>query len=389
MTQHTESAALVVDERAADALPAATPGRLDLRRLRKVYGTDHHAVPAVRDIDLEINPGEFLTLLGPSGCGKTTTLRMIAGFETPTAGELLLDGDVITGMAPNHRPMAMVFQSYALFPHLTVFDNVAYGLRLKKLPGTRVREEVETVLTSMNLAAFADRAPHQLSGGQQQRVALARALVMRPKVLLFDEPLSNLDAKLRVQMRGEIRRLQRRLGITTIFVTHDQDEAMTMSDRIVVMNVGVIEQVDTPGEIYRHPASVFVADFIGRANFLDAEVSDVGPDTARITVLGREWTVPRHPDATADSAPALLVRPESVRLRPAREDSVGGSTGRTISSMFYGQSVEYDIETEAGNIVASVADPHEDQTFEPGDLVDVSFEAARTWLLPVPGAGAP
>ncbi|GIL35047.1 ABC transporter ATP-binding protein [Phycicoccus sp. DTK01] len=389
MSQHTESVALVTDERAADALPAATPGRLDLRRLRKVYGTDRSAVPAVRDIDLEIHPGEFLTLLGPSGCGKTTTLRMIAGFETPTAGDLLLDGDAITGVAPNHRPMAMVFQSYALFPHLSVFDNVAYGLRLKKLPSARVREEVETVLTSMNLAPYADRAPHQLSGGQQQRVALARALVMRPKVLLFDEPLSNLDAKLRVQMRGEIRRLQRRLGITTIFVTHDQDEAMTMSDRIVVMNVGVIEQVDTPGEIYRHPASVFVADFIGRANFLDAAVREVGPDVAHITVLGRDWTVPRHPGATGETVPTLLVRPESVRLRPTDATTIGGAAGRMLSSMFYGQSVEYEIETEAGNIVASVADPHEDQTFEPGELVDVSFEAARTWLLPVPGTDAP
>ena len=265
----------VSSETARAALATTDPGRVTLRDLRKVYGDDASGTPAVRNVDLDIVPGEFITLLGPSGCGKTTTLRMIAGFETPTAGEITLDDDVINKVAPNKRPMAMVFQSYALFPHMTVFDNVAYGLK------------VETALTSMNLGPYRDRAPHQMSGGQQQRVALARALVMRPKVLLFDEPLSNLDAKLRVQMRGEIRRLQRRLGITTIFVTHDQDEAMTMSDRIVVMNVGVIEQVDTPQEIYRHPASVFVADFIGRANFLDVDVHEVTDTGADVGVLGR------------------------------------------------------------------------------------------------------
>jgi iron(III) transport system ATP-binding protein len=265
---------------------------------------------------------------------------------------------------------------------MNVFDNVAYGLKLKKLPSARITEEVETALTSMNLGPYRDRAPHQMSGGQQQRVALARALVMRPKVLLFDEPLSNLDAKLRVQMRGEIRRLQRRLGITTVFVTHDQDEAMTMSDRIVVMNVGVIEQVDTPQEIYRHPASVFVADFIGRANFLDVDVHHVTDDQAVVSVLGRERTVEKHPSVRLGDAVTLLVRPESVRLSPTTSRTVEGPTGRVLSSMFYGESIEYDIETEAGNIVVSVADPHAHETFEQGDFLDVGFEAGRTWLLP-------
>ena len=370
---------------AADSLATATPGRVTLRSLRKVYGDDKSATPAVKDVDLDIEPGEFITLLGPSGCGKTTTLRMIAGFETPTEGEIRLDDDLINKVAPNKRPMAMVFQSYALFPHLSVFNNVAYGLKLQKLPAKRVAEEVETALTSMNLGPYRDRAPHQMSGGQQQRVALARALVMRPKVLLFDEPLSNLDAKLRVQMRGEIRRLQRRLGITTVFVTHDQDEAMTMSDRIVVMNVGVIEQVDTPEEIYRHPASVFVADFIGRANFLDVDLHDVGDTEADVSVLGQRWTVPKHADVGASSTVTLMVRPESVRLTPTEGRSVGGSVGRVLSSMFYGQSIEYDIETEAGNLVVSVADPHAHETFSPGDFLDVGFEAGRAWLMPVAG----
>ena len=375
-------------ESARDSLATATPGRVSLRSLRKVYGDDKKATAAVQDVDLDIEPGEFITLLGPSGCGKTTTLRMIAGFETPTAGEIRLDDDLINKVAPNKRPMAMVFQSYALFPHLSVFDNVAYGLKLKKLPSGRVAEEVETALTSMNLGPYRDRAPHQMSGGQQQRVALARALVMRPKVLLFDEPLSNLDAKLRVQMRGEIRRLQRRLGITTVFVTHDQDEAMTMSDRIVVMNVGVIEQVDTPQEIYRHPASVFVADFIGRANFLDVDVHAVTDSDADVSVLGQRWTVPKHAAVGIDGSVTLMVRPESVRLTATSGSAVGGSVGRVLSSMFYGQSIEYDIETEAGNLVVSVADPHAHETFSPGDFLDVGFEAGRAWLMPVEGDNA-
>ena len=368
---------------ARDSLATATPGRVTLRGLRKVYGDDRSAAPAVQDIDLDIEPGEFITLLGPSGCGKTTTLRMIAGFETPTAGEIRLDDDLLNKVAPNKRPMAMVFQSYALFPHLSVFDNVAYGLKLKKLPTARVAEEVETALTSMNLGPYRDRAPHQMSGGQQQRVALARALVMRPKVLLFDEPLSNLDAKLRVQMRGEIRRLQRRLGITTVFVTHDQDEAMTMSDRIVVMNVGVIEQVDTPQEIYRHPQSVFVADFIGRANFLDVDVQEVDGSTARVYVLGKPWTVPMHPEVAVDSPVTLLVRPESVRLSPTQERTLSGSVGRGRTSMVYRESIEYDNDTEAGNLVVSVADPHAHETFGAGDFLDVGFEEGRAWLMPV------
>ncbi|MGO1414082.1 MAG: ABC transporter ATP-binding protein, partial [Microbacterium gubbeenense] len=263
-------------------IPAAAAGieglnaaRLTLRGLSKRYSADPSIPAAVESIDLDIEPGEFVTLLGPSGCGKTSTLRMIAGFETLTEGTIDLDGVDISGMPPNRRPMSMVFQSYALFPHLSVRDNVSYGLKLKKMSASRIAEDVDGILAIMNLSGLADRAPHQLSGGQQQRVALARALVMRPKVLLFDEPLSNLDAKLRVQMRHEIRLLQRRLGITSIFVTHDQDEAMTMSDRIVVMSKGCIEQVGAPSEVYRRPASMFVADFIGRANFLDAEVEAI------------------------------------------------------------------------------------------------------------------
>ncbi|MBE9473168.1 MAG: ABC transporter ATP-binding protein, partial [Chloroflexi bacterium] len=242
---------------------------LVLDNLVKTFGR-RGQVRAVNRLSLEIHQGEFVTLLGPSGCGKTTTLRLIAGFEFPTSGRILLDGEVINDLPPNKRPMAMVFQNYALFPHMSVFDNISYGLKVKRQPPDLIRESVEIVMQLMNLVGLGDRMPHQLSGGQQQRVALARALVMQPRVLLFDEPLSNLDAKLRVQMRVEIRRLQQRLGITTVYVTHDQAEAMSLSDRVVVIRDGQIEQVGTPSEIYQQPASLFVADFIGRANFIES-----------------------------------------------------------------------------------------------------------------------
>ena len=365
----------------------APTGRITLTDLTKKYGGHAGDTAAVDAINLEIGAGEFITLLGPSGCGKTSTLRMIAGFEEPTAGTVALDGAVMNAVPPNKRPMSMVFQSYALFPHLSVRDNVAYGLRLKKIPEARLNEEVDTILTIMNLAPYADRAPHQLSGGQQQRVALARALVMRPKVLLFDEPLSNLDAKLRVQMRNEIRRLQRRLGITSVFVTHDQDEAMTLSDRVVVMNRGHIEQIAPPEEVYRRPSSVFVADFIGRANFLDASaVTDAADGVIAVHALGRQMTVPCHPDVTAETPVLLMVRPESVRLErvdaEAAKADVRDDIGRVLSVMFHGDTVEYDVETDSGTIVASVSDPAVDEILEPMDVVRVIVPSDRGWVLP-------
>jgi iron(III) transport system ATP-binding protein len=362
----------------------ASSGRITLAGLSKRYGAHASDPLAVDSVDLDIEPGEFITLLGPSGCGKTSTLRMIAGFEEPTSGSLDLDGADMIRVAPNRRPMSMVFQSYALFPHLSVRENVSYGLKLKRVPSSRIKEEVDTILTIMNLMNYAERAPHQLSGGQQQRVALARALVMRPKVLLFDEPLSNLDAKLRVQMRNEIRRLQRRLGITSIFVTHDQDEAMTLSDRIVVMNKGRIEQVDVPDAVYRRPASVFVADFIGRATFLDATVV-CAPEhgRAKIVALGLEFETACHADVTLESEVLLMIRPESVRLTSRVDaDDVHDDVGRVLTTIFHGDSVEYEIETDSGTIVASVSDPVVDDILAPMDCVRVSIAPDRGWLLP-------
>lgn len=356
-------------------------GRLELKSVVKTFSGGE--VRAVDGVDLTIESGEFITLLGPSGCGKTTTLRIIAGFEDATSGHVLLDGADMVVMPPNKRPMAMVFQSYALFPHMSVRDNVAYGLTLQKLPAPEISERVELALTSMNLNRLADRAPNQLSGGQQQRVALARAMVVRPKVLLFDEPLSNLDAKLRVRMRQEIRNVQRQLGITSVYVTHDQAEAMSLADRIVVMNAGRIEQVAAPSVIYRQPESMFVADFIGQANFLAAQVISCDENSSRVRVLEREITVPSHRDVAANTEAQLLVRPESLRIERLTDEtaSVGGDRGRVLETVFYGGTVEYEVETDFGSVVVVVSDPRPDEVINEGAQVRLTFDPMRSWLL--------
>ncbi|MEY3325715.1 MAG: hypothetical protein RL694_602 [Actinomycetota bacterium] len=358
-------------------------GSLRLERLTKEFGNGKEKVVAVRELSLTINPGEFVTLLGPSGCGKTTALRMIAGFETPTSGDVLLDGENLVAMTPDKRPMGMVFQSYALFPHMTVFDNVAYGLRIKKMSAAEIKTAVAEVLESMSLSHLANRAPNQLSGGQQQRVALARAMVVRPKVLLFDEPLSNLDAKLRAQMRVEIRNIQRKLGITSIFVTHDQDEAMSLSDRIVVMRNAVVEQVGNPDEVYRRPASVFVADFIGRSNFLKVENAKKGRSgKASVVVGGVELDVAAQENALNSKHPVLLVRPESISVTASKSSKPGKSEGLVSNVVFYGNHVEYTLDTEEGVILAVVSDPIYEEIVSVGKVAKYSFDEDRTWLLP-------
>ena len=364
------------------AVPSAPPGAgaVSLHGLRKVYPG---GAVAVEDLDLAIGPGEFVTLLGPSGCGKTTTLRMIAGFETPTAGHIEVDGTDVVTIAPHRRPMSMVFQSYALFPHMSVWDNVAFGLRVHNTSRAETRSRVSSALSSMGLSALGDRAPNQLSGGQQQRVALARALVTRPKVLLFDEPLSNLDAKLRAQMRTEIRRIQHEAGITSIFVTHDQDEAMTMSDKIVVMSNGRIEQVGTPAEIYRAPTSHFVADFIGQANFLDAEVRGVSGGCADVIALGQHMSVRAGSDDHVDRPELrqVLLRPESIRLVDATDTSAV-VLGTVRDMTYYGGRAEYVVEVGDTSLCSSVANPA--RLTEPGTRVGVTFAPTDAWLLPRP-----
>ncbi|MBQ0072348.1 MAG: ABC transporter ATP-binding protein, partial [Spirochaetales bacterium] len=288
--------------------------RLD--HISKIYqdpktGKDFYAV---KDTSLTIEPGTFVTLLGPSGCGKTTTLRMIAGFESPDEGEIYLGDEAINELTPNKRDTAMVFQSYALLPHYNIFDNVAYGLKLRKVPKDVIKEKVMKILDLVELTGMEARMTNQLSGGQQQRVALARALVIEPSVLLFDEPLSNLDAKLRVQMRTEIRRIQQEVGITAIYVTHDQSEAMAISDNIIIMNKGVVAQMGTPQEIYYHPADEFVADFIGEANFLRGKCKSVDGGYAILDFEGKDLKVPAKPNMEKGADYTAVLRPEAAKL---------------------------------------------------------------------------
>jgi putative spermidine/putrescine transport system ATP-binding protein len=286
---------------------------LTISHLEKSFGTNR----VVKDFDLEIAKGEFVSLLGPSGCGKTTVLRMVAGFETPSQGAILIDGRDVVGLRPNQRNIGMVFQAYALFPNLTVAQNVAFGMKVKGVARAEMDIRVAEMLDLIGLPDLGGRYPFQLSGGQQQRVALARALAVRPQVLLLDEPLSALDAKIRVSLRTEIREIQRRLGITTIFVTHDQEEALSMSDRIVVMNGGIAEQVGTPFEVYNRPATKFVANFVGTLNTFNAKVESASE--GRISLDGVGMTLP---SAVAGSGGiAIALRPEAVHLgrAPGRE----------------------------------------------------------------------
>ncbi|MCD6344391.1 MAG: ABC transporter ATP-binding protein [Anaerolineae bacterium] len=351
---------------------------LVLDNLVKTFGHQGE-VRAVNGMNLEIHQGEFVTLLGPSGCGKTTTLRLIAGFEFPTAGQILLDGESLNDVPPNKRPMAMVFQNYALFPHMSVFDNVSYGLKIKRQSTDLIRENVEIVMQLMNLVGMGDRMPHQLSGGQQQRVALARALVMQPQVLLFDEPLSNLDAKLRVQMRVEIRRLQQRLGITTVYVTHDQAEAMSLSDRIAVMRDGQLEQIGTPSEIYQHPVSLFVADFIGRANFIESSVQSRTDGQLTLELFGRSLTLLAPQGEFFAGAPVyLVIRPEAVRVNR----QAGSWTGEVKQAVYLGSTVEYEIETHDHFISVVVYNPQEGDIFEEGDQVFLDLPDTAFHVLP-------
>jgi putative spermidine/putrescine transport system ATP-binding protein len=282
---------------------------LEISNLRKSFGTYH----AVQHFEMKIDKGEFISFLGPSGCGKTTTLRMIAGFETPTTGQIRVNSQDITGLRPNQRKIGMVFQSYALFPNMTVADNVAFGLKVAKKPADEIAQRVKEMLGLIGLPHLGNRYPFQLSGGQQQRVALARALAPKPQVLLLDEPLSALDAKIRVSLREEIRAVQRELGITTVYVTHDQEEALSMSDRIVVMNEGRVEQMGTPFEIYNRPKTRFVASFVGTLNMLKAQVLDAA--SGRVSIDGQEVLVATGLQGLRNGETcSLALRPEAVLL---------------------------------------------------------------------------
>ncbi len=347
-------------------------------RLEGVTKQFHHRtrgeLDAVRDVTLEVPPGQLLTLLGPSGCGKTTTLRMIAGFEQPTRGRIVLGGVDVTGLMANRRNIGFVFQNYALFPHLPVGENVAYGLRVRRRGQDEIRRAVGEVLELVGLAGYERQFPHQLSGGEQQRVALARAVVIRPQVLLFDEPLSNLDAKLRVHMRGEIRQLQERLSITAVYVTHDQEEAMAIADRIAVMDGGRIVQLGTAEDLYARPASAFVAQFIGRTNVVPGRVVEAAGGAAVVEVNRRRLRVVS--DGASAAAPGrtvrLAIRPETIELRPAASDH---DSAVVVSRVFLGEKVEYVVQWGAVTLHVTAYDPIRRGAFVAGDRVDVDVPA--------------
>ncbi|MEF2550334.1 ABC transporter ATP-binding protein [Aurantimonas sp. A2-1-M11] len=345
---------------------------LEISGVSKSFGPS----TVVRDFALGVEKGEFVSFLGPSGCGKTTMLRMIAGFETPSAGRIVIDGEDVTGLAPNRRRIGMVFQAYALFPNLSVADNVAFGLKVAGRSKREVAARVEEMLRLIGLPHLGDRYPYQLSGGQQQRVALARALAPSPRVLLLDEPLSALDAKIRVSLREEIRALQRELGITTIFVTHDQEEALSMSDRIVVMSEGRIEQCDAPFAIYNRPQSRFVAGFVGSLSRVEGVVS---PDGS-VVVEGCPVTLAEPPTCSAGTAVTLALRPEALRLEPS-PDRTNRLVGLVEDAHFLGSVVRLKLIVAGGTVLADTFNRPTSPPPVRGTRVDLHFSPADVFAL--------
>jgi iron(III) transport system ATP-binding protein len=337
-------------------------------------------VAAVDGASVDVGDGELFTLLGPSGCGKTTLLRLIAGFYAPDAGEIWFGTRRVDGVPAYARNIGMVFQNYALWPHMTVRGNIVYGLRLRRLASAEIERRLAAVLDKVNLGGLEGRYPGQLSGGQQQRVALARALVLNPEILLLDEPLSNLDAKIRVQVRTEIRRLQRELGITTVYVTHDQEEALSLSDRIAVMRQGLILQIATPKELYERPATRFVADFVGVNNFIAGTCREAGDGRVVVdTPLGRLHGRPGR-TVKAGERCVLAVRPENIALAPGPENSC---PGRVVLASYLGSTLRYDVETGAGSLLkVDVRDPWHHEVLAPGVQVTLSFLSSTALTLP-------
>jgi len=341
-------------------------------------------VYAAREVTLDVKPGEFLTLLGPSGCGKTTTLRMIAGFEAPDAGRIRFGGDDVTDLPANQRNIGFVFQNYALFPHLSVFDNVAYGLEVRGHERAAVANDVREVLALVGLAGYDPQFPGQLSGGEQQRVALARAIVIRPRVLLFDEPLSNLDARLRVLMRHEIRDLQRRLGITTIYVTHDQEEAMAVSDRIAVMNQGSVVQEGSAEDLYHRPASEFVARFVGRVNLVPGKVLRRDVNVAEVAALGTTFRLAEAPPAAITGETVrLIVRPEAIHVNAGTmpSSSIASALATVRSRVFLGEKVEYVLDCQGETLQAVRASAGPRESIADGAGVTLTFAEESVTLL--------
>ena len=343
---------------------------IDVAALTKRYG----AATVVDRISFAAGEGEFLTFLGPSGCGKTTTLRCVGGFIAADSGEIRIEGKDMNGVPPHRRRLGMVFQNYALFPHLSAFENVAFGLRIRGIGREELARRTARALDMVRLGGLGDRYPKQLSGGQQQRVALARALVYEPRVLLLDEPLSNLDAKLRIEMRSEIRSLQRELGVTALYVTHDQEEALSVSDRVVVMNQGRIEQISSPWGLYNRPRTLFVASFVGTANILPARPA--GENTVRVA---ETFDLPCAKGALGPGK--LVARPEAVRIGPGNDRHGVPGTVRAVTLL--GATLRVDVEIAGGlHVLADIAHGGAALDFRPGDAVAVSFDATRVVFIP-------
>ncbi|MCM1969661.1 ABC transporter ATP-binding protein [Streptomyces sp. G1] len=347
---------LTLPEARKSAESEAAPGgaRVEFRGLRRAFGS----TVALDGLDLTIEPGELVALLGPSGCGKTTALRVVAGFEQPDSGEVLLDGQDITRIPANRRDAGMVFQSYSLFPNLSARDNVAFGLRVRKVGAAARRERAAELLDLVGLPDHGDRYPHQMSGGQQQRVALARALALRPRVLLLDEPLSALDAKVRAGLREEIRRLQLSLGITTVFVTHDQEEALSMADRVAVLNAGRLEQCAAPAELYERPATPFVAEFVGTMNRLPGRLSGSGTVEVAGSRLPVDGPVPSAPDVE------VLVRPENFTVTASAEGAEGTAT--VVSASFFGSVTRLHLDLPDGTRIKADLPSRDAGALRPG-----------------------
>lgn len=346
---------------------------LSLSNVSKVFGT----TTAVEDFNLEVEKGEFVSFLGPSGCGKTTTLRMIGGFEIPTTGVITLDTEDITYQSPNQRNVGMVFQSYALFPNMTIGQNISFGLQARKTPEKEIKKKVDEMLGLVHLEKHIHKYPYQLSGGQQQRIALARALAINPRVLLLDEPLSALDAKIRVELRLEIRRIQQTMGITTIYVTHDQEEALMLSDRVVVMSQGRMEQIGTPAEIYNYPSTEFVAQFVGQLNILP--VTQVNKKDGTCVLASQQVKFDQSFERSISETPRLAIRPEEIQIGIGE----GRNTlkGRVETVMFLGAVVRLRVDLGGVMLSADLFNERNITLPRAGDEVVISFPEHSCWLI--------
>lgn len=372
-----------IPSRGAKKVPVMQPSIIQIKALSKSYGEQN----ALHSLNLDIHNGEFLTLLGPSGCGKTTLLRLLSGFEKPESGQILLNGKDITNLPPEKRHLNLVFQNYALFPHMNVYDNIAFGLQCQKLPKKEIKERVEAIMERVQISEFAERKPHQLSGGQQQRVAIARAAVNEPLVLLLDEPFSALDYHLRKKMRLELKSLQRRLKITFIFVTHDQEEALSMSDRVVVMNHGKIEQIGKPRDVYEEPRNLFVAKFIGEVNIFNTRVLDVVKDKILVEIAGDLLHFKNKKGHAKGDRIAILFRPEDIEVYGSNEIEDKGDLlhGHVNEVIYKGSTVDLVVQLHNGETIFATQffdEDNENLDYQIGERVLIAWKPGWEVILP-------